>query len=345
MNSSIATALVISITILLSCFPVAAEKKPLTVGTAKLSTLLINQKHTAPAFIVSLNHTTISSEITGRVLKVLVKTGDYVKKGDKLATIDCRSYTLAKKQAEAGLKVAKTQLNYSEKQFKRNQRLLKSGIIPKENFEKAESSRLTALADIQLKKAAIDTTKLAISRCTIYAPYTGQITQKLIQKGQLVTAGTPLYKIIENNTHEVKANLSPEDIKKLDNVSSFYFVTEGEQLKIIVRSIIQNIDETTRTQEVRFALETKSDLPAGLAGRVEWTDQQRLLPAEYLIRRNSILGIMLAKDIIEGIGNATFYQLIGAKEGLLTKVNLPEDTLVITQNRHNVKHGQKIKVQ
>jgi len=251
---------------------------------------------------------------------------------------------LSKKQAEAGLKVAKTQLNYSEKQFKRNQRLLKTGIIPKENFEKAEAGKLTALADIQLKKASINSTKLAISRCHIYAPFSGQVTQKLVQKGQLVTSGTPLFKIMESGRIEIKADISFNHVDELDDSSSLTFVNGNKHLKVIIRSIIQHIDEATRTQEVRFAFEQKSGVSAGLSGRIEWSGTQRLLPAEYLIRRNSILGIMLAENIVEGIGTATFHQIIGAKEGLPARVSLPENTVVITKNRYNVKNGQSIKV-
>lgn len=337
------TVSLVIITLLSSTFTLA-DNNPLSVGISKLSNLLISPKNSAPAFVVSLNHTTISSEITGQTLSVIAETGDYIEEGDKLASIDCRSYLLAKKQAEAGLRVANTQLSYSEKQFKRNQRLLKKGIIPRENFEKAEAGRLTALADIQLKKASINSTKLAISRCQIYAPFSGQITKKLVQKGQLVTSGTPLYRIMENNSIEVKSDLSFNNVEKLDNSSSLHFVSEDKRYKIIVRSIIQNIDETTRTQEVRFALENKSGIPAGLSGRIEWSETQRLLPAEFLIRRNSILGIMLAEDIVEGIGIAAFYQIIGAKEGLPTKVVLPDNTVVITKNRYNVKNGQNVKV-
>ena len=344
MKSSLSTVILLSSLFLLSSKASFAENTPLSVSVAKLSNLLVNKKSSAPAYVVSLNHTTISSEVTGQALKIMVETGDFVKKGGKLASIDCRSYLLVKKQAEAGLKVAKTQLNYSEKQYARNRRLIKTGIIAKEAFEKAEAGKLTALADIQLKKASIETAKLAIRRCQILSPFEGQITKRFVQLGELVTTGTPLFKILQSNRNEIKVNVSPLDVENLDDAPLLEFVTADKHYKAIVRSVIQSIDEATRTQEVRLALPKEAIVNAGLSGRLEWSEKEQLLPAEYLIRRNSILGVMIAEDIVEGVGHATFHQIIGAKEGLPALVSLADDTLIITKNRYQVKNGQDIKV-
>lgn len=321
-----------------------AKDEPLTVSITPLSKLLINAKSSAPANIISLNNSTISAEITGRALKIQAETGDYVKKGQKLVALDCRSYSLAKKQAQAGLKVAKTQLNFSDKQFKRNQNLIKKGIIPREIFEKAEASKLTALADIQLKKANIETAKLAISRCQISAPFSGQIIKRLVQEGQLVSTGTPLFQLMQSNKLEIRTNLSPADVAKLDDTPVLKFVAGKLQLNAEVRSVIQNIDEATRTQEVRLSLPPDTQVAVGLSGRIEWSSKAKLLPAEYLIRRNSILGVIVAEDIVEGIGRARFLQIVGAKEGQAVEVDLPENTAVITQNQFRLKTGQSIKI-
>ncbi|MEE9444730.1 MAG: efflux RND transporter periplasmic adaptor subunit [Cocleimonas sp.] len=322
-----------------------AESGLLSVSVKPLADLLINAENNAPANIISLNHSTISAEITGRALMIEGETGDNIKKGKRLVTLDCRSYLLAKKQAEAGLQVAKTQLNYSNKQYKRNQNLLAKGIIPREIFEKAEAGKLTALADIQLKKASIETTSLAIDRCQIRAPFSGQITKRLVQQGQLVTAGTPLYQIIQSNKLEIKTNLSPAQVSMLGDSPVLEFVVGDKHFKTAVRSIIQTIDEMTRTQEVRLSLPKGAKVSAGQSGRITWSSKEQLLPAEYVLRRGNQLGVMIAENIVEGLGQAKFYPLSDAKEGQATKITLPETSAVITINRYRVADGQQIKVQ
>ncbi|HIO97090.1 MAG TPA: efflux RND transporter periplasmic adaptor subunit [Leucothrix sp.] len=346
MNNVFKTFLVTVIPLLLISFTNALAKGDLfTVSTQLLSSLLVNDDNSAPANVISLNHSTISAEIMGRALMIEGEVGDQVKKGKRLVTLDCRSYLLAKKQAEAGLQVAKTQLNYSNKQFKRNQNLLKKGIIPRESFEKAEAGKLTALADIHLKKASIETTSLAIDRCQISAPFTGQITQRLVQQGQLVTAGTPLFKIMQNDKLEIKTQLSPAQVKMLDDSPVLEFVVGDKHFKTVVRSIIKTIDITTRTQEVRLSLPKGTKVSAGLSGRIAWQSKEQLLPAEYILRRNNQLGVMLAEDIVEGIGKAKFYPLPEAHEGQAVNTSLPENSAVITINRYRVADGQQIKIQ
>jgi len=345
MNYVFKTFLVTVIPLLLISFTNALAKGDLfTVSTQLLSSLLVNDDNSAPANVISLNHSTISAEIMGRALMIEGEVGDQVKKGKLLVTLDCRSYLLAKKQAEAGLQVAKTQLNYSNKQFKRNQNLLKKGIIPREIFEKAEAGKLTALADIHLKKASIETTSLAIDRCQISAPFTGQITQRLVQQGQLVTVGTPLFKIMQNDKLEIKTQLSPAQVKMLDDSPVLEFVVGDKHYKTVVRSIIKTIDITTRTQEVRLSLPKGIKVSAGSSGRIVWQSKEQLLPAEYILRRNNQLGVMLAEDIVEGVGKAKFYPLPEAHEGQAVNTSLPKNSAVITINRYRVADGQQIKI-
>ena len=320
-----------------------AKDEPLTVNIKPLSDLLISATLSAPANIISLNHSVISAEITGSALSVKVETGDIVKKGQRLVSLDCRSYSLAKKQANAALKVARTQLNYSKKQLARNQNLVKKGIIPRDAFEKIEAGQLTAQADIRLKKASIETANLAISRCQISAPFAGQITDRLVQRGQLVTAGTPLFKLMQTDSLEIKAKLSPSDIVKLQKTPLLKFVTADKTIKAVVRSVIQTIDETTRTQEVRLSIPKNTQLATGLSGRIEWNSQKPQLPAEYILRRGNQLGIMLADDIVEGIGKAKFHPLPNAQEGQPASINLPSTTNILTVNRYRAQDGDTIK--
>ena len=121
----------VSLCLLLINTAVLAESQLLSVSVKPLSSILIESKQSSPASVVSLNTSTISAEITGRAFKVYVEAGDTVKSRQRLVASDCRSYDLAKKQAEASLKVTVAQLTLAKKQLNRNQRLLSQGTIPR----------------------------------------------------------------------------------------------------------------------------------------------------------------------------------------------------------------------
>ena len=324
---------------------VVAKTELLDVSIKPLSSILLKSKNSVPANIVSLNTTIVSAEITGRAIKVHKEIGDTVKKGEKLVSLDCRSYSLAKKQAEASLKVSQTQLSLAKKQLARNQRLVKQGTIPRELFERTEANQQTSLADIELKKSIIETSQLSINRCTIKAPFSAQITNRMVQKGQLLMPSTPLFELMQNDKMEVKAQFSPKDVANLDTLPLIEFIVGDKRYKSIVRSVIQRVDETTRTQEVRLSLPLKTSLAAGLSGRIEWSDIQKKIPSEYILRNNAELGIMVVEDIIENTGKARFKVLKTAIEGQPSTTSLPSSTLLLDKNRYRVTDGQLIHIQ
>lgn len=317
----------------------------LTVEVEPVSRILISTNKSTPANIISLNKSIISAEISGRVINTFVEAGDEIKNKQKLLSIDCSSYQLAKKQAVAALKVAKAQLNFAKRQYNRNKRLITKGTISRDIFDKVESNYLVTVADIELKKAAIETANLAISRCNIVAPFSGQIIKRIAQQGQFVTIGSPLFEEIESNRVEVMATLSPNEIKEIKNSYKLKFVANGMQANATIRSIINYIDEASRTQEIRLSLSETTAFPAGLSGRLVWNSKDKKIPAEYILRRDKVLGVFIVKDIVEGVGTAKFYPLPNAKEGQSEAINLPSDTVIITKNRFRVKDGQKIKIQ
>lgn len=322
-----------------------ADEELLSVSVKPLASILIESKQSTPASVVSLNTSVISAEITGRAFKIYAETGDIVKAKQRLVVLDCRSYDLAKKQAEASLKVSQAQLNLAQKQLRRNQQLLSKGTIPRELLDNSQASQETSLADIEFKKAQIETAKLAIDRCTIRAPFTAQITDRMVQQGQLLMPSSPLFKLMQNNKLEIKTNLSPSDVASLKNLPLIEFVTADQRYLVTVRSFIQQVDETTRTQEVRLSLAGNTSIPAGLAGRIEWSNKKKQIPPEYILRNNASLGVMIADSSEEGTAKAKFTALDNAVEGQPAFIDLPNNTLIIDKNRYRVTDGELISIQ
>jgi len=324
----------------------AENKQLLDVTVKPLSSVLISSKQSTPATVVNLNTTTISSEITGRAYKVYPEVGDNVKSKQRLVALDCRSYQLQKKQAEASLKVSLAQLNLAKKQLRRNQQLVAKGTVPREVLDSAQASQETSLADIEFKKAQIEIAQLAVDRCVIRAPFNGQVTKRLVQKGQLLTPGTPLYELMQLDRLDIKTKLSPSDTRALQEQEEITFVTKTQNYKVKLRTVIKLIDETTRTQEVRLSLIDKTSVPAGLSGRIEWSNSQQKIPAEFILRNsNGDLGVLIAENSVEGTAKAKFTILPNAVEGQPVFSDLSPNTLIINKNRYRVTDGELISIQ
>jgi len=310
----------------------------LRITTTTLSKLQITTQYSAPASVISLNNSPISAEIQGRALKIKAEVGDYIEKGALLVELDCRDYIHNKQQAAAALQLSKTQLAFADKQFTRNQRLLQRGVVPRETFDRSESERSTRRADIELQKTQVSRAELAISRCNIYAPFSGQVITKNVQQGQLVTPGTPLVQLLQTSKLEVEAALSGTELEKARRAPQLRFIANNITRTVQIRSVIQQFNQSSNTLRVRLPIRADNQVIAGLQGRLVWEDGSKKIPPEYLVRRNNILGIMLAEG-----HRAKFHPLPDAIEGQPAKVSLPETTQVIVVNRYSAKDGQTVK--
>jgi len=319
-----------------------ADENTIRVTTKPLSELVFATEYSAPASVVSLNDSSISAEIQGRAIQINAEVGDTIKRGQLLVELDCRNYKNTRKQAVAALNLSKSQLNFAQKQHNRNQRLLQRGIIPRENFDRSESDLLTSRADISLKEVAIESADLAISKCRIYAPFSGQVTNKMVQQGQLVNPGSALIQLLQTNKLEIEAELSPFELKKARDSNRLKFTTDSLNLTVSIRTVLKQLSKTSNTQRVRLtAADIEPDIiVAGLNGRLEWKDGSRKMPPEYMVRREDKLGVMIAAE-----GKATFHELRDAREGQPASVNLRSSSQIIIVNRYSVEDGQAVVIE
>ena len=318
---------------------VSEASNAIRVTTKPLSELVFATEYSAPATVVSLNDSSISAEIQGRAIDIKAEVGDTIERGQLLVSLDCRSYINSKKQATAALNLSKSQLNFAQKQYNRNQRLLKRGVLPRETFDRSESDLLTSRADISLKEVAIESADLAITKCKIYAPFSGQVTNKLVQQGQLVNSGSALMQLLQTDKLEIEADLSPEELIKARDSRRLRFVANSQAFTVKIRTVLRQLNQASNTQRVRLtsdSINTEKSI-AGLNGRLVWKDGSSKLPPEYMVRREDQLGIMIIED-----NKARFQALQDAREGQPAEVNLRRSSQVIIVNRYSVQDGQAV---
>lgn len=161
---------------------------------------------------------TVKSQVTGQLLSVRFREGDYVKAGELLFTIDRRpleaqirqaeatlSRNLAQaKQAEANLAKDQAQQIYLRAQADRYSKLTQEGIISKDqndliqaNYsainQAIEADRAaidSARADAGATRASIENLKVQLSYTAIHSPIGGRTGNLNVKQGNLVTANT-----------------------------------------------------------------------------------------------------------------------------------------------------------
>ncbi|HEY2850081.1 MAG TPA: efflux RND transporter periplasmic adaptor subunit [Gemmatimonadaceae bacterium] len=179
----------------------------------------------------------LSADITGRVVKLSVKEGDYVKQGDFLLQIDPQQYQAQVAQTEAQVanaKASETQalanLTQARANFRRQSEIQKSNpnLVSADQMEQLKTavdvnSALwdAAKHNTEQANAGVDNAKVLLDKTTIRAPMSGRITSLIIQNGETAIQGTlnkdaaTLMTISDMSVLETKVKVDETDVSRI----------------------------------------------------------------------------------------------------------------------------------
>ena len=130
----------------------------------------------------------VESQVAAIVKEVHYRQGQLIHQGDLLITLDKSPFASALAQAEAALARDKAQAQLSQAELQRYSELDKEGIISKEQYEQSLATSKAMQATVQADEAAIQTAKIQLSYCSIYAPISGVAGAQLVYPGATVKA-------------------------------------------------------------------------------------------------------------------------------------------------------------
>jgi RND family efflux transporter MFP subunit len=188
---------------------------PVDVVIARPAT--VGQDLVLPGETAAWYETTIYARVNGYVAKWSVDIGDHVKKGQVLATIETPELDAELQAARAQLRASEAQVEArkAEAEFSRttNERWRDSpkGVVSeqereskKADYESSEARLYAANAQVNLDKSKVDQYSALAEFKQVRAPFDGTITERKIDIGNLVTAGsgsttTPLYRMAQTD--------------------------------------------------------------------------------------------------------------------------------------------------
>ncbi len=329
----------------------STEQNISLISVKYLKDIVLSSQYSTPATVVSLNHPTLSAEITARVKKIHVDIGDQVQYGDILISLDCRDYRYRLQQAKADSKAKQVHIDLLKKNYQRDKRLAGRSNISQSRFDGAISAYQVAQAELESLQARQSLAQLQVARCQITAPFTGEITQRQVQIGQFVTNSTPLFNLLQSDNLQISAKLTQNASNEIKAVTSKIHFTNssGVNTNVKLSKKIAFFDEKTHTQIFRFTpiadgMKPHHALIAGATGRLHWITTQKKLPAKYLSNYKSQLGVFVLASYGK-FYRAKFIFLKLAQEGRDSIIKLPLDTRIIDQGRLNLQHQQVVKLQ
>ncbi len=322
-----------------SLFLFSTQGATATAVTTKLaSDLVLYPSKSAPANVAALNHSLIPVLTSAVVSKLNVRVGDEVQEGAVLAELDCQENKLQLAKQLALENQLFSQLEFEEAELERGMRLLKQKSIGQAELDRRALQVKRLDAQLLGQKHSVELARLNVSYCHVQAPFSGVVSQRLVNVGEMTAKGRALVSLLDVNNSEIEAQLPLMDMASLRAAISLVFVSEGESFSVNLFHVLPLISDSTRSQEVRFTFVNEQALP-GSTGRINWVAKRAHIPANLLLRRGGKSGFFIAKE-----DKAIFVEVKNVQEGRAIPFNLDLATLLIVEGRYGLVDGQTISI-
>ena len=159
---------------------------PVRIATVTSRTMPVELQ--AIGNVEAISTVTIKAQISGQLVGVHFKEGDFVKKGQLLFTIERPPFEAALRQAEGTLAKDEAQSLNAKLDAERYQGLGKQGVVSKQQVDAAGAAANAMAATVAADKAAVETAKINLEYTSIYSPINGRTGSVGVKEGNLVKA-------------------------------------------------------------------------------------------------------------------------------------------------------------
>lgn len=282
------------------------------------------------------NTVQVGFAVPGVVNNVAVQEGQHVQQGQLLASIDASEYINALAIANAGLEQA-------EDLYSRLNGLYEKGSLPAKDFIDIKTKVAQARANKNINAKHIADSRL-------YAPMTGIVTAKLIERGSTAAPGVPAFTIVK--TDKVYAKISvPESevgIFKKETAATVFIPTLNDSVKGSISIINPQADAASKTYTIKIQLNNSAGkLLPGMIANVQIHASKItdviIIPATAIVRdADNISYVFVANAANKAIKKrVTTGNLTGSNSVTITDGLQPGENIIVA-GQSKLKDGTAI---
>lgn len=205
----------------------------------------------------------------GRVVRVTVEPGQWVRQGQVLAVIDRSVQTQVASQQAAQIEAARANAALAQNNYERSAALVGRGFVSKADLDAKKAARDAAYAQVRVAQAQLAQTRAQIGQLSVLAPASGLVLTRSVEVGQIVSPGSPaLFRLAAGGDMEVRASMSQQDLAavRVGQPASITPIGASRSFAGTVWQVSPVIDPTSRQGEIRIAVPYDPTLrPGGFA--------------------------------------------------------------------------------
>ncbi len=225
-----------------------AAKPALTVTLTQPKNGMLAIKLAANGSVAAWQEATIGAETPGlRVAELHANVGDYVKRGQLLASFAAESVEADVALARAAVAEAQANAAESAANADRARAVQGSGAISAQQVNQYLTQEQTGKARVASAKAQLDSQLLRLKNTQLLAPDSGTISARSASVGSVVGAGTEMFRLIRQGRLEWRGEVTSAEIGRITTGTAVTLTApSGAQMKGKVRALAPTVDAASR---------------------------------------------------------------------------------------------------
>ncbi len=198
---------------------------------------------------------TLGFELSGMVASLLVNEGDQVVRGQELARMDTQLLEAEQQQLHAQQVEIQSQLDLAQRNLQRIESLQRDQLASERDRDERASEVQRLQAMLAQNEAARVGNRIRQDKSILRAPYAARIGPRLVDAGTVVSAGSPVFRLLDAGQREVRAGLPVALADGLAPGVALKVQRENDISTGQLLAIGAEVDQGTRTRAVRIAID------------------------------------------------------------------------------------------
>ncbi|SNZ03882.1 RND family efflux transporter, MFP subunit [Persephonella hydrogeniphila] len=349
-------------------------KQAVKLPTMVVEPVKVEKTYQIDGSVISNNNAKVATKLMAKILKINVKEGDYVKKGQLLAVLDdseikqnikeakagLEELAKAREEALSGLKAAEAGYAFAKRTYERFKNLYKENAVSKQQLEEIETKMIGAKAQVdaikaKLKqldakekqvKAKLKYAKIMQSYAYVKAPFDGVIIKKMNDIGDMAAPGMPIFIIGDKNLKFM--SMVDESLINTVNVGDTVKVNIKTINKEYLAKIVEksnSIDPMNRTFTVKAKLPQDKALKPGMYGKLiikTGEEEKILIPKSAIIKWGQLDAVFVVDK--EGVAHLNFIKVGEELDGKVEVISgLKPGTEIVSSGVEKACEGCKVR--
>jgi membrane fusion protein, multidrug efflux system len=280
-----------------------AERAPAPpAAAARLESAAVEMREvditvSAEAIVEAVRQSTVSAQVSGRIVDLPFDVGDRVAKGQVIARIDERAASQALAASEAQVRAAEAAAANARATYERSQQLFAQRFISQSALDKAQADHRSAESQLKAMLAGAGQAATEKSFATLLAPYGGVVSARHVQLGEMASPGKPIMTGFDPSSLRVVATVASAQVAAIQASRGARVEIPAANRWLEARSIsvVPAADPRTHSTQVRIELPADvSGVYPGVFARAHFVvarEARLMAPREGILRRSELTAV------------------------------------------------------